>query len=56
VKYKGYHHKEAMQMKLVNLNHLPENGEQVRVRKGSRTWIENNFKEKKGPTYKRPKC
>jgi hypothetical protein len=29
VKYKGCHHKEVMQMKLVHLNHLPKNGEQV---------------------------
>ncbi len=56
MKYKGCHHKEAMQMKLAHLNHLLENGEQVSAGNGSWTWSENNLKEKEGPTYKRPKC
>ncbi len=48
VKYKGYHHKDVVWMKLVHLDHLLENGKQVSARKGHElARVKKIWKEKK---------
>jgi hypothetical protein len=42
VKYKGYHHKEVVWMKLVHLDHFPKMVKQIQIGKRSRVWSEKD--------------
>ncbi len=56
VKYKGFHHKEAVWMKPINLDHLPKMVNKFKQKKGHEFRVKRTQKKKKGPTFKWLKC
>jgi hypothetical protein len=56
-KYKGYHHKEAIWMELVQLNHLLEMVNKFEQERAHELGMKKTWKKKKNkPTCKQLKC